>query len=144
MRKDPKFGGGAGGTYEVAKNQTQHSPRVEFRVVTVHKNGFSIDPRDRHTYKHRTNRPTAPADQPEPANPNPSEFHAQSSSCAVMPSNQMIMDELFSLRGYIPNRMDALDAQNQQIQFEFHRFYSKMSIMDIDEDRSGPESLIIF
>ncbi|KAF1864722.1 hypothetical protein Lal_00039204 [Lupinus albus] len=26
MRKDPKFGGGAGGTYEVAKTQTQHSP----------------------------------------------------------------------------------------------------------------------
>ncbi|KAF1894534.1 hypothetical protein Lal_00039620 [Lupinus albus] len=27
MWKDPKFGGGAGGTYKVAKNQTQHSPR---------------------------------------------------------------------------------------------------------------------
>ncbi|KAF1894394.1 hypothetical protein Lal_00027153 [Lupinus albus] len=27
MRKDPKVGGGVGGTYEVAKNQTQHSPR---------------------------------------------------------------------------------------------------------------------
>ncbi|KAF1881803.1 hypothetical protein Lal_00014554 [Lupinus albus] len=26
MRKDPKVGGGVGGTYEVAKNQTQHSP----------------------------------------------------------------------------------------------------------------------
>ncbi|KAF1892745.1 hypothetical protein Lal_00042638 [Lupinus albus] len=35
MRKDPKFGGGAGGTCEVTKNQTQHSPRVEFWVVTV-------------------------------------------------------------------------------------------------------------
>ncbi|KAF1863084.1 hypothetical protein Lal_00041071 [Lupinus albus] len=27
MRKDPKVGGGVGGTCEVAKNQTQHSPR---------------------------------------------------------------------------------------------------------------------
>ncbi|KAF1881569.1 hypothetical protein Lal_00021424 [Lupinus albus] len=26
MRKDPKVGGGVGGTCEVAKNQTQHSP----------------------------------------------------------------------------------------------------------------------
>ncbi|KAF1898225.1 hypothetical protein Lal_00032991 [Lupinus albus] len=26
MRKDPKVVGGVGGTYEVAKNQTQHSP----------------------------------------------------------------------------------------------------------------------
>ncbi|KAF1866205.1 hypothetical protein Lal_00024203 [Lupinus albus] len=26
MRKDPKFGGGVGGTCEVSKNQTQHSP----------------------------------------------------------------------------------------------------------------------
>ncbi|KAF1889957.1 hypothetical protein Lal_00025287 [Lupinus albus] len=28
MRKDPKVGGGVGGTYEVAKNQTQHSLRL--------------------------------------------------------------------------------------------------------------------
>ncbi|KAF1881565.1 hypothetical protein Lal_00021420 [Lupinus albus] len=27
MRKDPKVRGGVGGTYEVSKNQTQHSPR---------------------------------------------------------------------------------------------------------------------
>ncbi|KAF1885908.1 hypothetical protein Lal_00043305 [Lupinus albus] len=26
LRRDPKFGGGAGGTWEVTKNQTQHSP----------------------------------------------------------------------------------------------------------------------
>ncbi|KAF1860098.1 hypothetical protein Lal_00033692 [Lupinus albus] len=84
--------------------------------------GFSIDHIDRRNYKHRTDRPTAPTtiDQLEPTNPNPSEFQAQSSSSASMPSNQMIMDELFSLRGYITNRMDALDAQNQQIQYELH------------------------
>ncbi|KAF1884144.1 hypothetical protein Lal_00046433 [Lupinus albus] len=28
MRKDPKVGGGVSGTCEVAKNQTQHSPRI--------------------------------------------------------------------------------------------------------------------
>ncbi|KAF1866039.1 hypothetical protein Lal_00013475 [Lupinus albus] len=44
------------------------------------------------------------------------------------------MDELFSLRGYITNRMDALDAQNQQIQYELHRLSSKLSSMNVDED----------
>ncbi|KAF1884306.1 hypothetical protein Lal_00032310 [Lupinus albus] len=91
-----------------------HESKIDVEVV--HKMGFSIDPHDRRTYRHRTDRPTAPTtDQLEPTNPNPSEFHAQSSSSTVMHSNQMIMDELFSLRGYITNRMDALDAQNQQI-----------------------------
>ncbi|KAF1879758.1 hypothetical protein Lal_00039702 [Lupinus albus] len=114
-------------------------------VEVVHKMGFSIDPHDRCTYKHRNDRPTAPptTDQPEPTNPNPSEFHAQSSSSAAMPSNQMIMDELFSLRGYITNRMDALDAQNQQIQYELHRLSSKMSSIDIDEDSSEPKVMIV-
>ncbi|KAF1860311.1 hypothetical protein Lal_00037649 [Lupinus albus] len=77
-------------------------------VDVVHKMGFSIDPHDCRTYKHRIDRPTTP------------KFHTQSSSSAAMPSNQMIMDELFSLRDYITNRMDALDAQNQQTQYEFH------------------------
>ncbi|KAF1898792.1 hypothetical protein Lal_00035551 [Lupinus albus] len=55
------------------------------------------DPIHRRTYKHRIERPTAPTTtaQPEPTNPNPFEFHAQSSSSIAMPSNQMIMDELF-------------------------------------------------
>ncbi|KAF1862544.1 hypothetical protein Lal_00033447 [Lupinus albus] len=110
-------------------------------VEVVHKMGFSIDPHDRRTYKHRTDRPTAPiANQPELTIPNPTKFHAQSSSSTVMPSNQMIMDELFSLRGYITNRMDALDAHNQQIQYELHRLSSKLSSMDDDEDNSKPES----
>ncbi|KAF1862658.1 hypothetical protein Lal_00013419 [Lupinus albus] len=43
----------------------------------------------------------------------------------------MIMDDLFSLRGYISNRMDALDAQNLQVQIEFnaHNSKSKGSIL---------------
>ncbi|KAF1884291.1 hypothetical protein Lal_00042943 [Lupinus albus] len=45
--------------------------------------------------------------------PRPSTFHDESSSSSSMPTNQMIMDELFSLRGYIAKRMDALDAKNQ-------------------------------
>ncbi|KAF1896081.1 hypothetical protein Lal_00042343 [Lupinus albus] len=109
-------------------------------VDVVHKMGFFVDPRDRRTYKHRIDRPTAPTTQLEPANPNPSEFHAQSSSSAAMPSNQMIMDELFLLRGYISNRMDALDIQNQQIQYELYRLSSKLSSMDNVEDNSEPES----
>ncbi|KAF1888625.1 hypothetical protein Lal_00011399 [Lupinus albus] len=30
MRKDPRVGGGVGGTSAIIKNSTQHSPRVEF------------------------------------------------------------------------------------------------------------------
>ncbi|KAF1863320.1 hypothetical protein Lal_00031320 [Lupinus albus] len=130
------FGVSTAGETKVPLNLRESKIDVE----VVHKMGFSIDPRKSRTYKHRTDRPTAPTDQPEPANPNPSEFHAQSSSFVAMPSNQMIMDDLFSLRGYISNRMDALDAQKQQIQFELHRLSSKLSRMDIDEDSSEPES----
>ncbi|KAF1867992.1 hypothetical protein Lal_00042386 [Lupinus albus] len=52
----------------------------------------------------------------------------------------MIMDELFSLRGYISNQMDAFDAQNQQVQLELQRFSYKINMMDLDEDSSEPES----
>ncbi|KAF1896128.1 hypothetical protein Lal_00042894 [Lupinus albus] len=101
------FGVSTDGETKVALNLRERKIDVE----VVHKMGLSIDPIDLRTYKHRTNKPTAPtADQPEPTNPNPSQFHAQSSSSAAMPSNQMLMDELFSLRGYITNRMDALDV----------------------------------
>ncbi|CAL0301692.1 unnamed protein product [Lupinus luteus] len=105
--------------------------------------GFSADPRDRsgRTYRHQSNREPAPSDQtkPSPRCSQPSEFHAQSSSPAVMPSNQMIMDELHSLRGYITNRMDALDTQNQQVQYELHCISSKLRSMEVDEDNSEPE-----
>ncbi|KAF1862516.1 hypothetical protein Lal_00024417 [Lupinus albus] len=68
------------------------------------------------------------------------EVQAPSSSSAAMPSNQMIMDELVSLRGYITTRMDAFDTQNQQIQYELHRLSSRLSNMDVDERSSEPES----
>ncbi|KAF1866078.1 hypothetical protein Lal_00013515 [Lupinus albus] len=64
---------------------------------SVHKMGFSIDPIDRRTYKPRTDRPTAPTAQLEPTIPNPPGSYTQSSSFDVLPSNQMIMDELVSL-----------------------------------------------
>ncbi|KAF1864895.1 hypothetical protein Lal_00031859 [Lupinus albus] len=131
------FGVSTLGETKVALNLRESKIDVE----VVHKMGFSIYPHDRRTYRHRTNRPVAPtADQPEPTNPNPLEFHAQSSSSSAMPSNQMIMDELSSLRGYITNRMDALDAQNQQIQYELHCLSSRLNSMDVDEDSSEPES----
>ncbi|KAF1872178.1 hypothetical protein Lal_00033833 [Lupinus albus] len=60
-----------------------------------------------------------------------------------MPSNHMIMDELFSLRGYITTRIDAFNTQNQQIHYELHRLSSRLSSMDIDEDSSEPESYIL-
>ncbi|KAF1894573.1 hypothetical protein Lal_00031393 [Lupinus albus] len=68
------------------------------------------------------------------------ESHASSSSSAAMPTNQMIMDELVSLRGYITTRMDAFDTQSQQIHYELHRLSSRLSNMDVDEDSSEPES----
>ncbi|KAF1894676.1 hypothetical protein Lal_00027054 [Lupinus albus] len=68
------------------------------------------------------------------------ESHAQSSSSAAMPTNQMIMDELFSLQGYITTRMDAFDTQSHQIHYELHRLSSRLNNMDIDEDSSEPES----
>ncbi|KAF1888157.1 hypothetical protein Lal_00039195 [Lupinus albus] len=94
----------------------------------------------RRTYKHRTDLQTAPTDEPEPTAPNQPESLAPSSSTAAMPTNQMIMDELVSLRGYITTRMDAFDIQNQQIHYELHRLSSRLSNMDVDEDSSEPES----
>ncbi|KAF1885745.1 hypothetical protein Lal_00008482 [Lupinus albus] len=56
-------------------------------VEVFHKMGFSIDPIDCRTYRHHTNRPTAPTTQLEPTIPNQPEFQAPSSSSATMPSN---------------------------------------------------------
>ncbi|KAF1879868.1 hypothetical protein Lal_00014168 [Lupinus albus] len=66
-------------------------------------------------YKHRSVRLAVPVDPPanvflnSPA-PRPSTFQSESSSFAQITSNQMIKDELFSIRGNISIRMDALDA----------------------------------
>ncbi|KAF1862489.1 hypothetical protein Lal_00015324 [Lupinus albus] len=109
-------------------------------IEVVRKMGFILDPVTRRTYKHRTDRQTAPTNQLEPTTHYQPEFQAPSSSSATMPSNKMIMDELVSLRGYITTRMDAIDTQNQQIHYELHRLSSRLSSMDIDEDNSEPES----
>ncbi|KAF1866282.1 hypothetical protein Lal_00024286 [Lupinus albus] len=102
---------------------------------------FVIDPVNRRTYKHRTDRQPAPTDKPEPTvAPYQPESHAQSSAPAAMPANQMIMDELVSLRGYITTRMDAFDTHSQQIHYELHRLSSRLSNMDVDEDSSKSES----
>ncbi|KAF1864666.1 hypothetical protein Lal_00031984 [Lupinus albus] len=92
---------------------------------------------------HRTNRQPAPTDEPEPtaATIQP-ESNAQSSASAAMLTNQMIVDELVSLRGYITTRMDAFDTQSQQILYELHRLSSRLCNMDVDEDSSEPENLL--
>ncbi|KAF1894789.1 hypothetical protein Lal_00021083 [Lupinus albus] len=72
--------------------------------------------------------------------PNQPESHAQSSASAAITTNQMTMDELVSLRGYITTRMDAFDTQSHQINYELHRLSSRLSNMDVDEDSSEPES----
>ncbi|KAF1886012.1 hypothetical protein Lal_00021291 [Lupinus albus] len=131
------FGVPLEGETKVALNLSENKVDIE----VVHKMGFVIDPVTRRTYKHRTDRQPAPTDEPEPtAAPNQPESHAQSSTSAAMPTNQMIMDELVSLRGYITTRMDAFDTQSQQIHYELHRLSSRLSNMDVDEDSSEPES----
>ncbi|KAF1888240.1 hypothetical protein Lal_00015135 [Lupinus albus] len=56
-------------------------------IEVVHKMGFILDLVTRRTYKHRTDRQTAPTNQAEPTAPNQPEFQAPSSSFAAMPSN---------------------------------------------------------
>ncbi|KAF1866062.1 hypothetical protein Lal_00013499 [Lupinus albus] len=130
------FGVSLDGETKVALNLRESKIDVE----VVQKMGLFVDPIDRRTYRHQTYRPTAPIAQPEPTIPNPPEFHAQSSSFAAILSNQIILDELVSLRGYITNRMTALDTHNQQIQYELHRLSSRLNSMDVDEDSSKHES----
>ncbi|KAF1862056.1 hypothetical protein Lal_00026573 [Lupinus albus] len=131
------FGVPLEGETKVALNLRESKVDIE----VVHKMGFIIDHVTRRTYKHRTDRQPAPTDEPEPtAAPNQPESHAQSSSSAAMPTNQMIMDELVSLRGYITTRMDAFDTQSHQIHYELHRLSSRLSNMDVDEDSFEPES----
>ncbi|KAF1879776.1 hypothetical protein Lal_00039720 [Lupinus albus] len=80
-------------------------------IEVVQKMGFVIDLVTHRNYKHRTDRQPTPTDKPEPtATPNQPESHAQSYAYAAMPTNQMIMDELVSLRGYITTWMDASDT----------------------------------
>ncbi|KAF1879756.1 hypothetical protein Lal_00039700 [Lupinus albus] len=103
------FGVSLDGETKVALNLRESKVDIE----VVHKMGFVIDPVTRRTYKHRTNRQPAPTDEPEPTTtPNQPESHAQSSASAAMPTNQMIMDDLVSLQGYITTRMDAFDTQS--------------------------------
>ncbi|KAF1884235.1 hypothetical protein Lal_00035305 [Lupinus albus] len=113
---------------------------IKVDIEVVHKMGFIIDLVTHRTYKHRTVRQPAPTDEPEPTTaPNQPKSHAQSSASAAMPTNQMIMDELVSLRGYITIRMDAFDTENQQIHYELHRLSSRLSNMEVDKDSSEPD-----
>ncbi|KAF1868081.1 hypothetical protein Lal_00034023 [Lupinus albus] len=131
------FGVSLDGETKVALNL--HESKVDVEVV--HKIGFVIDPVTRRTYKHHTDRQPAPTDEPKStAEPNQPESHAPSSSSPAMPTNQMIMDELVSLRGYITTRMKAFNTQSQQIHYELHRLSSRLSNMDVDEDSSESES----
>ncbi|KAF1884506.1 hypothetical protein Lal_00028384 [Lupinus albus] len=129
------FGISLDGETKVALNLRESKIDIE----VVHNMRFSLDPVTRRTYRHRTDRPTTPTKHPEPTIPDQPEVQAPSSSSAAMPSNQMIMDELVSLRGYITTRMDAIDTQNQQIHYELHHLSSRLNNMDINEDRGDCE-----
>ncbi|KAF1872237.1 hypothetical protein Lal_00038023 [Lupinus albus] len=130
------FGVSLDGETKVALNLRESKIYIE----VVHKMGFTLDHVTRRTYKHRIDRPTTPTEEPEPTIPDQPESQAPSFSYADMPSNQIIMDELVSLRGYITTRMDALDTRNQQIHYELHRLSSRLNNMITDEDNSEPES----
>ncbi|KAF1860410.1 hypothetical protein Lal_00037750 [Lupinus albus] len=130
------FGVPLEGETKVALNLRESKVDIE----VVHNMRFVIHPVTRRTYKHRTDRQPAPTDELEPTTaPNQPESLAQSSASAAIPTNQMIMDELVSLRGYITTRMDAFNTQSQQIHYELHRLSSRLSNMDVDEDSSEPE-----
>ncbi|KAF1864646.1 hypothetical protein Lal_00039281 [Lupinus albus] len=131
------FGVSLDGETKLALNLRESKVDIE----VVHKMGFVTDHVTRRTYKHHTDRQPAPTDEPEPTTtPNQPESHAQSSASAEMPTNQMILDELVYLRGYITTRMDAFDTQSQQIHYELHRLSSRLSNLNVDEDSSEPES----
>ncbi|KAF1888563.1 hypothetical protein Lal_00011337 [Lupinus albus] len=131
------FGVSLDGETKVALNLRESKVDVE----VVHKIRFVIYPVTRRTYKHRTDCQPTPTNEPEPTTePNQPESHAPSSSSAAMPTNQMIMDELLSLRGYITTRMNAFDTQSQQIHYELHRLSTRLSNMHVDDGSSEPES----
>ncbi|KAE9604307.1 hypothetical protein Lalb_Chr11g0069961 [Lupinus albus] len=48
----------------------------------------------------------------------------------------MIMDELVSHQGYITTRVDALQAQNQQVWNDIMMISNRLDHMDIDDDKS--------
>ncbi|KAF1863121.1 hypothetical protein Lal_00015602 [Lupinus albus] len=115
------FGISLVGETKVALNL--HESKIDIEVV--HKMGLTLYPVTCRTYKHRTDRPTALTEQPKPTIPDQPESQAPSTSSAAMPSNQMSMDELVSLRGYITTRTNAIDTENQQIHYELHRLSSR-------------------
>ncbi|KAF1874242.1 hypothetical protein Lal_00030275 [Lupinus albus] len=59
------FGVSLDGETKVALNL--HESKIDIEVVQ--KMGFTLDLVTRHTYRHRTDRPTAPTEQPEPTIP---------------------------------------------------------------------------
>ncbi|KAF1868060.1 hypothetical protein Lal_00034001 [Lupinus albus] len=64
------FGVSLDGETKVALNL--HESKIDIEVV--HKMGFTLDPVTRQTYRHRTDRPTTPTEQPKPTIPNQPEF----------------------------------------------------------------------
>ncbi|KAF1862605.1 hypothetical protein Lal_00014145 [Lupinus albus] len=134
------FGVSTAGESKITLNT--HNSKID--VDVIHKIGFFRDLTDK-VYKYRSDKSVAPVDPTANVSVNPTaqqpyDFHTESSSSAQMPSNQMITDELFSLRGYISNRMDVLDAQNQQVQIKLQRLSYKINMMDFDEESSELES----
>ncbi|KAF1863143.1 hypothetical protein Lal_00045135 [Lupinus albus] len=54
---------------DYAANVALNLRESKIDIEVVYKMGFTLDPVTRRTYKHRTDRPTAPTEQPEPTIP---------------------------------------------------------------------------
>ncbi|KAF1866289.1 hypothetical protein Lal_00024293 [Lupinus albus] len=110
-------------------------------VDVIHKMRFFRDSTDM-IYLHRFEHRTSPSENPsiDPPRQQHSYVHVESSSSGSKPSNQMIMDELLTLRGYITTRMDVLDVANQQVEVELRRLSNRLDYMDFDEDTAESES----
>ncbi|KAF1881698.1 hypothetical protein Lal_00032169 [Lupinus albus] len=94
-------------------------------VDVIHNMGFFQDPTNM-IYKHCSEHHTAPSENlsVEPPSQQYSSFPVEYASSGSMPSNLMVMGELFSLRCYITTRMDAPDVATQQVKEEL-RYLSK-------------------
>ncbi|KAF1879858.1 hypothetical protein Lal_00014158 [Lupinus albus] len=66
-------------------------------------------------------------------------FLAQARQLSLRRESSSIVQD-FTLPGYTSNRIDALDAQNQQVQIELQRLSYKINLMDLDEESFEPES----
>ncbi|KAF1891404.1 hypothetical protein Lal_00017037 [Lupinus albus] len=153
MRKDPKVGGGVGGTYEVAKNQTQHSPRVEFWVVTTNNPmpyaiiisnilehfGVSMAGESKITLNAPNNKIIVDVIHKMGFFRDLTDrFYKHRSDKLATPVDPTTNPNHLHLIKYLQTRL--LWTSFLQFQIELQSLSSKINMMDLDEENSEPES----